>query len=83
MRRAKAARVLRRQSKTSREGGGLQRKRILAKVYGRRSVVKSLPFAAIGTTGAGLGTRAIWRASRPSARASAGKALTVNVRTWI
>jgi hypothetical protein len=40
MRRAKAARVLHRQSKTSREGGGLQRKRILAKAYGRRSVVK-------------------------------------------
>jgi type IV secretory pathway VirD2 relaxase len=40
MRRAKAAGLMRRQSKTSREGGGLQRKRVLAKVYGRRSVVK-------------------------------------------
>ena len=40
MRRAKAARVMRRQAKTSREGGGLQRKRVLAKIYGRRSVVK-------------------------------------------
>src|SRR6202158_6481403 len=40
MRRAKAAGVMRRQSKTSREGGGLQRKRVLAKAYGRRSVVK-------------------------------------------
>jgi type IV secretory pathway VirD2 relaxase len=40
MRRAKTAGVMRRQSKTSREGGGLQRKRVLAKVYGRRSVVK-------------------------------------------
>jgi type IV secretory pathway VirD2 relaxase len=40
MRRAKAASVMRRQSKTSREGGGLQRKRVLAKAYGRRSVVK-------------------------------------------
>jgi type IV secretory pathway VirD2 relaxase len=40
MRRAKAAGIMRRQSKTSREGGGLQRKRVLAKAYGRRSVVK-------------------------------------------
>ena len=40
MRQAKAAGIMRRQSKTSREGGGLQRKRVLAKVYGRRSVVK-------------------------------------------
>jgi type IV secretory pathway VirD2 relaxase len=40
MRRAKAAGIIRRQSKTSREGGGLQRKRVLAKAYGRRSVVK-------------------------------------------
>jgi type IV secretory pathway VirD2 relaxase len=40
MRQAKAAGIMRRQSKTSREGGGLQRKRVLAKAYGRRSVVK-------------------------------------------
>src|SRR5271167_4425584 len=41
MRRAKAARVMRRQPKTSAGGGGLRRKPILAKVYGRRSVVKA------------------------------------------
>jgi type IV secretory pathway VirD2 relaxase len=41
MRRAKAAGVMRRQSKTSREGGGLRRKPILTKAYGRRSVVKT------------------------------------------
>src|SRR6202163_2180414 len=41
MRRAKAAGVMRRQSKTSRDGGGLRRKPILTKTYGRRSVVKA------------------------------------------
>jgi type IV secretory pathway VirD2 relaxase len=41
MRRAKAARVMRRQPKTTAGGGGLRRKPILAKVYGRRSVVKA------------------------------------------
>jgi type IV secretory pathway VirD2 relaxase len=40
MRQGKAAGTMRRQSKTTREGGGLQRKRVLAKAYGRRSVVK-------------------------------------------
>jgi type IV secretory pathway VirD2 relaxase len=41
MRQAKAAGIMRRQSKTSREGGGLRRKPILTKTYGRRSVVKA------------------------------------------
>lgn len=40
LRQAKAASVIRRQPKTSTGGGGLRRKPILAKTYGRRSVVK-------------------------------------------
>ncbi len=41
MRRAKAARVMRRQPRTTAGGGGLRRTPIQAKVYGRRSVVKA------------------------------------------
>ena len=41
LRQAKAASVIRRQAKTSADGGGRRRKPILAKTYGRRSVVKA------------------------------------------
>ena len=41
LRRAKAASVMRRQPRTSAGGGGRRRKPILAKAYGRRSVVKA------------------------------------------
>ena len=41
MRRARASGVMRRQPKTSAGGGGLRRRPVLARTYGRRSVVKA------------------------------------------
>ena len=71
MRRAKAAGMMRRQSKTSSKGGGRR--------SGQRRPGKLTDGAAwsrrrsgaIGITAAGSGTRAIWRANRPSASTSA------------
>src|SRR3984957_16120994 len=90
MRRAKAARVMRRQPKTSREGGGLQRKRVLAKVYGRRSVVKP-SFRRNRHNGGGARQARYLRREQPQREGERGRGfdreredldMTATVRAW-